>query len=383
MTVPAFEYSTHNEFRSDTFTVPTASMNNAVVQGLSDGSLLVGDSVYKEDPLTLQLEAKMSALTGKPAALFCASGTLSNQVALRAHLHQPPYSILCDHRAHVFLHEAGGLASLSQAMVHPVIPQNGNYLTLEDIEDNFTPSDGDIHGAPTKVISLENTLHGIITPIGEIRRISQFARENNLRLHLDGARLFNALVETGVSLKEYCSYFDSVSICLSKSVGAPMGSVLVGEQPLIDTANHFKKQCGGGIRQVGIMALMAMAAIDENVSLIHRSHEYVKEVAQFCAEHDIALESPPDSNFIFLDMKKNKMDDKKLVAFGNKHHVRLMGKRIAFHFQLSRESVHNLKQALLESKQDAIQNPYVGRSLAKNMYNVDVVKLIQEMALHG
>lgn len=381
MTVPSNEYPTHNEFRSDTFTVPTAEMNDAVIRGLSDGSLMVGDSVYKEDPLTLQLEAKMCRLTGKPAALFCASGTLLNQVALRAHLFQPPYSVLCDHRAHVFLHEAGGLASLSQAMVHPVVPSNGQYLTLEDIEDNYTPSDGDIHGAPTKVISLENTLHGILTPLDEIRRISAFARDNNIRLHLDGARLFNASVETGTSLKEYCTYFDSVSLCLSKSVGAPMGSVLVGEQQLIDTANHFKKQCGGGIRQVGIMSLMAMIAIDENVPRIKQSHDYVKEVALFCTQHDIALESPPDTNFVFLDMKKNKMYDKKLVQCGEKHGVKLMGKRIAFHFQISREAVTNLKAALLEAKQEAVRNPYTGRSSAKKMYNVDVVKLIQERAL--
>ncbi|KAM9920716.1 hypothetical protein OXX59_007009 [Metschnikowia pulcherrima] len=383
MTVPTNEYPTHNEFRSDTFTVPTASMNKAVVDGLTQGTLLVGDSVYKEDPLTLQLEEKMCTMTGKPAALFCASGTLSNQVALRAHLFQPPHSVLCDHRAHVFLHEAGGLASLSQAMVHPVIPRNGNYLTVEDIEDNYTPCDGDIHGAPTKVISLENTLHGILTPIDELRRISAFAKENDIRLHLDGARLFNASVETGVSLHEYCSLFDSVSLCLSKSVGAPMGSVLVGHQRFIDTANHFKKQCGGGIRQAGIMALMAQIAIDENVAKISRSHDYVKEVAEFCARHDIFLESPPDTNFIFLDMKKNKMDDKKLVEFGDKYNVKLMGKRIAFHFQNSREAVNNLKKALLDSKQHALTYPYTGRSSSKKMYNVDVVKSIQEKAIQG
>ncbi|GEQ71047.1 hypothetical protein JCM33374_g4728 [Metschnikowia sp. JCM 33374] len=380
MTVPTVEYPTHNEFRSDTFTVPTAAMKQAVANGLVDGSLSLGDSVYKEDPLTLQLESKMAQLTGKAAALFCVSGTLSNQIALRAHLLQPPYSVLCDHRAHVFLHEAGGLAALSQAMVHPVVPANGNYLTVEDIEDNYTPCDGDIHGAPTKVISLENTLHGILTPLEEIKKISEFAKNNHVRLHLDGARLFNASVETKVSLREYCSYFDSVSLCLSKSVGAPMGSVLVGETALINTANHFKKQCGGGVRQVGMMSLMAMIAIDENVGKIHQSHAYAKEVAAFCAQHHIAVESPADTNFIFLDMKKNRMSDESLVKCGEKHHVRLMGKRIAFHFQNSPAAVENLKKALLECKQEAERNPYMGRSSAKKMYNVEVVKRNQEKA---
>ena len=188
-------FPTHNEFRSDTFTVPTRSMMEAAWNNAT-----FGDSVYKEDAITLQLEQKMCDLTGKEAALFCVSGTLSNQIGLRANLVQPPYSILCDYRAHVFIHEAGGLATLSQAMVHPVHPANGNYLTLEDIEEHWTADDGDIHSAPTKVISLENTLHGIITPIEEIRRISQFAKKNNLKLHLDGARLWNASAATGVSI---------------------------------------------------------------------------------------------------------------------------------------------------------------------------------------
>lgn len=368
MTIPN-KYPTHNDFRSDTFTVPTASMNAAIVQGLTDGSLIVGDSVYKEDPQTLELERRMCELTGKPAALFCASGTMSNQVGLRAHLFQPPHSIICDYRAHVYLHEAGGLATLSQAMVHPVIPANGNYLTVEDIEENFTASDGDIHAAPTKVISLENTLHGIVMPLDEIRRISAFAKANNLRLHLDGARLLNASVATGVSLEEYCSYFDLVSICLSKSLGAPMGSVLVGERTFINTANHFKKQNGGGIRQVGLMTAMALVALDENWGLIKSSHDLAAEVAHFCQLHGIHLESPADTNFVFIDTKRNKMRDASLVACAEKHGVKVMGKRLAFHFQLSRDAVEGLKAALLECKREAEQNPYESRGSTKRLYS--------------
>ena len=232
-------FSTFNEFRSDTFTVPTRAM-------IEDGFLnaTYGDSVYLEDEATLKLESKMCELTGKPAALFCVSGTMSNQIGVRTNLVQPPYSVLCDYRSHIYLHEAAGLATLSQAMVHPVKPANGDYLTLEDILDNITYDDGDIHAAPTKLISLENTLHGIIMPIEEIERISKFCREHEIRLHLDGARLINASVETGISLKEYCQYFDSVSICLSKSLAAPIGSILVGDQKFITKATHFKKQQG-------------------------------------------------------------------------------------------------------------------------------------------
>lgn len=371
----------HNDFRSDTFTLPTQHMNEVVLEKLSQGTLLLGDSVYKEDPYTLELELKMAELTGKEAALFCVSGTMSNQIGLRAALQQPPYSILCDHRAHIFLHEAGGTATLSQAMVHPVTPENGDYLTLDDIVENFTPDDGDIHGAPTKVISMENTLHGVLTPIEEIRKISEFARSQGIWMHLDGARLINASVATGISLKEYCQYFDSVSICLSKSLGAPIGSVLVGERKFIEKSNHFKKQAGGGIRQAGMMTLMALTALEDNWDHISIAHEFAKDVGEFCKKHDILVESPVDTNFVFIDLKKNKINDAALVRFGEKHDVKLMGGRIAFHFQLSEESVENLKAALYECKQDALKNPYEGRRCNKQMYNVDVIKNLQELSV--
>ncbi|ABN65812.1 threonine aldolase [Scheffersomyces stipitis CBS 6054] len=363
-------FVTHNEFRSDTFTVPTRAMVEA-----SFANSTYGDSVYKEDAVTLTLEEKMCTLTGKPAALFCVSGTMSNQIGLRANLVQPPYSVLCDHRAHVFLHEAAGLAMLSQAMVHPVTPSNGNYLTFEDVVENVTFDDGDIHAAPTKVISLENTLHGIIMPIEEIRKISQFCRENDIKLHLDGARLWNASAATGISIEEYCSYFDSVSLCLSKSLGAPIGSILVGEQKFIDKANHFKKQCGGGIRQAGIVTSMAINAIEQNFPKLVKSHQYAKQVGDFCDQHGIALESPVDTNFVFLDLKANHMDDRLLIELGKKNNIKLMGGRIAFHFQLSQQSVDAVKRVILECYQYNQKNPYkYNIKNNKKMYNYDSIK---------
>lgn len=381
MHVEEEQFRTHNEFRSDTFTVPTASMNNAVACGLSKGWLKVGDSVYKEDEQTLKLEALLVRLTGRDAGLFCPSGTMSNQIALRANLHQPPYSILCDHRAHVFMHEAAAIAMLSQAMVHPIVPANGNYITLEDIEDHFVPSDGNVHAAPTKLISLENTIHGIITPFHELQRISHFARVNGIRLHLDGARLINASVATGIPLEQYCQLFDSVSICLSKSAGAPIGTVLVGDVDFIATANHFMKQCGGGVRQGGIAAYMAILAVEENICKIARSHMYAKQVARFCEENEIYLESPVDTNFVFLDLKRNHMSEAVLVSIAKKYGIRLMGNRIAFHFQISNESVQTLKLALLECKQESLCNPYFAKRGRGIMYNIDGVSLNKKNAI--
>lgn len=342
----------HNEFRSDTFTTPTAEML-ALVSSASQG-----DSVYGEDTDTLALEAKVAALTGQEAGLFCVSGTLSNQLALRTHLHQPPHSILCDYRGHVFCHEAGGLATLSQAMVSPVIPSNGQYLTLEDIVKNIIP-EGDIHAAPTKVVSLENTIHGVIHPFEELERISKWCRARGLKLHLDGARIWDASVATGIDLATYGALFDSISLCLSKGLGAPVGSVLVGPKAFVEKANHFKKQNGGGIRQSGFLAKMAANAIDVNWPKLKFAHAMAKDMAQYAQnELDLVLELPVDTNFIFLDQYKNRIDPAVVSALGKKHNLKIAGFRISFSFQTSPQAVSALKNMLKDLAEHTKEHPY-------------------------
>jgi threonine aldolase len=178
-------YTSSRDFRSDTVTTPTASMLAAMSQSS------FGDDVYVEDTTTNEFEHYVAKLLGHEAGLFVSSGTMGNQLGLRMHLMQPPHSVLCDHRAHVGNYEAGAIAVLSQAMLIPVVPSNGLYLTLEDIEEHAVLDD-DIHLAPTKVISLENTLSGTIMPLTEVRRISAWARSKGLKMHLDGARIWNA-----------------------------------------------------------------------------------------------------------------------------------------------------------------------------------------------
>ncbi|CAI5755666.1 unnamed protein product [Candida verbasci] len=350
----------HNDFRSDTFTTPTLSM----VQALSSTSL--GDAVYYEDDTTKLLEAKVAKFTGKEAGLFCVSGTLTNQIAMRTNLLQPPYSILCDSRAHVYVHEAGGLSTLTQAMPMPIYPKNDKYLTLEaDIIPNFTPDDGEIHGAPTKLICLENTLHGMIYPLEEIKKISKFCKENDVRLHLDGARIWNASVETGISIEKYCSYFDSVSLCLSKTLGAPIGSVLVGDKKFINKANHFKKQNGGGIRQSGLIASMAIVAIDENLSKLKQTHEWAKEIGKVCEEYNIILEHPVETNFVFVDLQASKINPDKLIEISDKYKVKIYSGRISLHYQLSKESLESCRKVLIEVIEEARKNPYEGKGNMK------------------
>lgn len=351
--LPPAYVSASNDFRSDTFTTPTAEMIQAAL------TATIGDAVYNEDIDTIALEQLVAHLSGKEAGLFCVSGTLSNQIALRTHLYQPPYSILCDYRAHVYTHEAAGLAILSQAMVSPVIPSNGNYMTLDDIKKHYIPDDGDIHGAPTRVLSLENTLHGIVYPLEELIRIKGWCMENNIKLHCDGARIWNASAESGVPLKQYGEIFDSISICLSKSMGAPMGSILVGDFKFIKKCNHFRKQQGGGVRQSGMMCRMALCSVQgEWKSHLKRSHEMAHDLARFCLQNGIPLESPADTNFVFLDLQKAKMNPDVLVKKGLKYGVKLMGGRVSFHYQISQDSLEKVKLAILEAFQHAQEHPY-------------------------
>ena len=162
---------------------------------------------------------------------------------------------------------------------------------------------------------------------------------------------------------------------MSKSLGAPIGSILVGEQKFIDKANHFKKQCGGGIRQAGIVTSMAINAIEQNFPKLVKSHQYAKQVGDFCDQHGIALESPVDTNFVFLDLKANHMDDRLLIELGKKNNIKLMGGRIAFHFQLSQQSVDAVKRVILECYQYNQKNPYkYNIKNNKKMYNYDSIK---------
>ncbi|KAJ3103817.1 Threonine aldolase [Phlyctochytrium planicorne] len=212
----------------------------------------VGDDVMEEDPTVKELEVMVSELTGKEDALFCVSGTMSNQIGIRTHLKSPPHSVLCDASSHVYNYEAGGISFHSQATVTPVRPQPGKTnLTLDAVKDNLILSD-DVHYAPTKLVCLENTMNGEIMALPDIREISEYARSLGIGMHLDGARLWNASVATGISLKEYGKDFDSVrillmSLCLSKGLGAPIGSILVGDKAFIRKARHYRKLFGGGL----------------------------------------------------------------------------------------------------------------------------------------
>ncbi|KAK2742728.1 Threonine aldolase [Onygenales sp. PD_40] len=332
-----------NEFRSDTFTTPTPSMLHAMA------TATFGDDVYEEDHTTNAFQAEIARLTGMEDALFMLSGTMGNQIGVRLHLFRPPHSVLCDYRAHVYAEEGSGLAALSQAMVTPVHPANGIYLTAQDVKDWAVVSD-DIHVAPTKVISLELTIGGVVTPIEEIRNIAEFARENGIKVHCDGARLWNMSAATGIELAEYCRYFDSVSMCVSKGLGAPIGGVLASTRENIKHARWLRKQQGGGIRQAGLLTAAAMVALKEVWPTMKETHARTKKLEKDLAAIGVVPQIPVDTNFYFIDARKSGVDMGVLLEQCEKFDVKLMDERIAMHHQISEEAVERLKEAIMAAK---------------------------------
>jgi len=267
------------DLRSDTVTRPTEGMRRAMAEAA------VGDDVFGEDPTVRELEERMAAILGKEAGLFTASGTMGNLVAMLAHAGRGD-EIILGHLAHTFLYEAGGSAALGG--IHPHVLRNAPDGTLDPEEIALAVRDlTDPHQPPTRLVCLENTHNrcgGIALPLEYSDRIYALAQERNLLVHLDGARLFNAAEALGVPPEELSRSADSVSICLSKGLGAPVGSVLCGTRPFIDRAHRMRKLVGGGMRQVGILAAAGLYALDHHIDRLAEDHESARRLARGIAE---------------------------------------------------------------------------------------------------
>jgi threonine aldolase len=333
----------------DTITTPTASMLLAIQ------NTTLFDDGYGEDTTTSSLEVSMAILCNHEAGVFVLSGTMGNQVAIRSHLTQPPYSVLCDHRAHILYLEAGGVAMLSGAIITGVVPANGNYLTLEDIETHAVISDN-CHSCPTKVISLENTLRGIIMPLSEVRRISQFARKQGIKMHLDGARLWEAVAAGAGSLSEYGSCFDSVTMCFSKGLGAPIGSIIVGSNSFIKQTRWMRQAIGGTLRQAGVVTAAAKCAVDVNFghgpsgegNILYKTHRIAQRIAKFWACLGGEIEHPVNTNMVWLDLKKVGIEPAELREMAKERGLKLTRGRIVAHYQITEEAVVRLEGLLTD-----------------------------------
>ncbi|EIW86520.1 hypothetical protein CONPUDRAFT_161254 [Coniophora puteana RWD-64-598 SS2] len=335
-------------FVSDTLTIPAPEM----VAYAARASL--GDDVYFE-PSTAVLEAHIAQLTGKEAGLFLPTGTMSNQIALRTHLLQPPYSVICDARSHIYRMEGGGMAFHSGANSVAVAPSNGHHLTLEDIEPEAIMGT-DVHIAPTRVIALENTLNGTIIPQDEIVRISSWAHQKDMKMHLDGARIWHVAAETGLSLKELCGPFDSASLCLSKGLGAPIGTCLVGSKQFITKARWFRKVFGGGMRQTGYLAGAAAYALTHNFPLLPRVHALAKRMQQGLEELGVDILSPAETCMLFYDPYPIGVEYWEIVerAAALLKPIKLTGSRLLLHIQTSPQAIEDFLELVRTLKEEKV-----------------------------
>lgn len=229
------------------------------------------------------------------------------------------------------------------------------FLTLEDVQRNVVLGE-EIHGCPTKVISLENTLGGTIMPLEEVRRISAFAREHDIKLHLDGARIWEAVVAGAGSLPDYTKEFDSVSLCFSKGLGAPVGSILVGGEKFIKHARWVRKSIGGGLRQSGVVTAAARVAVDETFGrgpngeggLLKQSHVTAKKIAKVWTDLGGKLEKPTETNMVWFDLDDVGVSAEEFVEMGSKYGLRFLGPRLVVHYQIGDEAVEKLEKVLKE-----------------------------------
>jgi len=268
------------DLRSDTITRPTDAMRQAMARAP------VGDDVFAEDPTVNLLQRRVAELLGKPAALYVPSGVMSNQLAIKAHT-QPGDEVIVEKDSHIFNYETAAPSILSNVQLHVISGQHG-IMRAEQLAPAVRPSE--YYMPRTALICLENTHNragGTIYPIEEIRRIRDFAKALGIRLHMDGARLWNASVATGIAPREYAQFFDSVSVCFSKGLGAPVGSALVGSEEVIQRARRFRKILGGGMRQAGIIAAGALYALDHHIDRLKEDHEKARLFAERVAKNSV------------------------------------------------------------------------------------------------
>lgn len=285
------------DFRSDTVTKPTPGMLDAMM------SAKVGDDVFGEDETVSALEKKLAALFNMESALFCPSGTMSNQIAIKCFT-QPMDEVICDQTAHVYRYEGGGIAYNSMASVRLLNGERG-ILTPELIEPEI--NDDNIHYPNSSLIVLENTVNkggGKCYRLSQIQPIHHLCAIKDIKLHLDGARIFNALVATGDRAADYGKYFDGISVCLSKGLGAPIGSVLLSSKETIKKATKIRKVLGGGMRQAGYLAAAGIYALDHHVDRLAIDHQHAKALADALSKASFVKSvMPVETNIVLFDVQ--------------------------------------------------------------------------------
>lgn len=304
---------------SDTVTTPTKGMLAAMM------SAKVGDDVFKEDATVNALEEKTAALFGMEAALFFPSGTMANQTAIKVHT-QPGEQLICDHYAHIFNYEGGGV-SFNSGVSCKLIAGHRGMITANQVTAAINPPDF-YHSPLTTLVSLENTTNkggGAIWDFQEMKAIKEVCTAHGLKFHLDGARLWNALAVTGEDPKLYGNLFDSISVCLSKGLGCPVGSVLLGSKDFIAKALRVRKVFGGGMRQAGFLAAAGIYALDHHRERLKEDHKKAKEIEAILSEKDfIASVSPVGTNIIIFELNESVLDIEAFMHKMDENNIRLI-----------------------------------------------------------
>ncbi|MBL3656945.1 threonine aldolase family protein [Fulvivirga sediminis] len=284
------------DLRSDTVTKPTQAMLDAMFMAQ------VGDDVFGEDEEVNKLEAMAAKKLGMEAALFCPSGTMTNQIGLKV-LSQPYQEVICYEAAHIYKYEGGGLAGTSGLSTKLLKGDRGR-VSLKEVQEAVNPDD--IHAPVTSIVALENTVNkggGSCYSLQQIKPISDFCLRHKISRHLDGARLFNALVETGDASEDYGQYFDTISICLSKGLGAPVGSLLVGTKDLIHQARRVRKYMGGGMRQAGYLAAAGIYALQNNIDRLKDDHARARKLEEVLKNRAYVKQVlPVDTNIVIFEL---------------------------------------------------------------------------------
>lgn len=324
------------DFRSDTVTWPSPEMREASYKAK------VGDDVFGDDPTVNELEKIAAEITGKEAALFVTSGTMGNAVAVLAHT-QRGDEIILEQRSHIFYNEVGGLAVMGQLMARTVPGEKG-WMKPEDIEKAIRPDN--IHFPPTTLVCIENTHNsagGIALTTKQMKADWDVAKKHKLAVHMDGARVFNASVALGVDVKELTQYADTVQICLSKGLAAPVGSVVVGPADVIKKARKYRKMLGGGMRQAGIIAAPGIIAMTKMVDRLKDDHDNAKLLAEGLKKMGIKINNDVQTNMVYIDYTgigwKDADWDKATKKLGWKSVGHGGGTRLCTHYGIEREDI--------------------------------------------
>lgn len=337
------------DLRSDTVTRPSPEMRE-IMAGAE-----VGDDVYGDDPTVNRLEEMAAELLGFEKALFTTSGTQANLVGIMAHCSRGDEYIV-GQQAHTYRYEAGGAAVLGSIQPQPIEFEQDSTLDLEKVAKKIKPDD--FHFARSRLLCLENTQNGKVLPPDYLKEAADFTRRNSLKLHLDGARLFNAAVALEVEAQSICTHFDSVSVCLSKGLGAPVGSLLCGEKHYISRARRWRKMVGGGMRQAGILAAAGIHALENNINRLQDDHENANQLAEGLNRltEPVVLDHSAQTNMVFFSLSESRA--KKLAQFLKKHNILITpgdNTRLVTHMDITREDIDFVLEKMAEFFQIAAQ----------------------------